>query len=44
MSSACRSRMHDVCRGYTDGHETYRCECRCHDDLLATMDRMEAGH
>ena len=32
MSSACRSLMHDVCRGYTDGYETYRCNCRCHED------------
>jgi hypothetical protein len=30
-SSACRDRMHDACRGYTDGYETYRCECTCHE-------------
>ena len=38
--------MHDVCRGYTDGHEMYRCECRCHDDspedfLLSSLPRTE---
>jgi len=35
-SSACRTRMHDVCRGYTDGYETYRCECKCHESDSTT--------
>ena len=35
-SSACRDRMHGVCRGYTDGYETYRCECACHE-VTATL-------